>query len=67
VVLSHRDRVYKGHSFDPAAMLKLPGFGNKVSFQYVDAYPGHEAAFRPNSFMYQLLHPAAKTDPFNCP
>jgi hypothetical protein len=67
VVLNYRDRTCKGHSFDPAAMSKRLDFGNKVSFQYVDAYPGYEVAFRPNSFMYQLLHPAAKTDPLNCP
>ena len=35
--------------------------------QNVDAYPGQEAELCPAELMYQLEHPAAKTEPFRSP
>jgi hypothetical protein len=63
VVLSHRTKVFKNQSLDPPDVTKTPGLRFSVSFQKVEAYPGQDAALRPCSLMYQLEHPAAKTEP----
>ena len=65
VVLNQRSSVYTNHNLEPPAVSKALGLLFSVSFQNVEAYPGHDAALRPNSLMYQFEHPAAKTDPLS--
>jgi hypothetical protein len=65
VVRSHLFTILTAQNLEPPELSKTPGLGFNVSFQKVDAKPGHEAALRPNSLMYQLEQPAANTEPLS--
>ena len=60
-VRSHLVSAFNAQNLVPPSISNADHLGKYVAAQKDRAYPGHEAAFRPKSPMYQLLQAPANT------